>query len=180
MEIWKDIQGYENSYEVSNLGRVRSKSRKRPFGRGFKVYEGKILKQATDKDGYKKISLSKEGKKKRFMIHRLVANEFIENPNDLPVINHKDGIKDNNNVINLEWVTYSENTQHAFNTGLCKPSNGGTNKHVAMVDNKTGITIKEFDSIAEASEYSGHSIPRISYSANKEANSVEDFVWRFK
>lgn len=180
MEIWKDIQGYENSYQVSNFGRVRSKTRKRPFGVGYKIYEGKILKEATDKDGYKKINLSKNGKKKRFFVHRLVAMAFIENSNNYPVINHIDGIKDSNHADNLEWTTVSENTRHAFEIGLREPHDGGNSKAVSMVSRKTKEVIKTFESMSEASKYSGHSIPRISYSANNNADGVGEYVWRFK
>lgn len=180
MEEWKDIQGYEDSYQVSNLGRVRSKTRKRPFGRGFKTYKGRLLKQSTDKDGYKKINLSKNGKKKRFFVHRLVAKAFIKNSNNYPVINHIDGIKDNNQADNLEWVTISENTKHAFDIGLRKPHDGGNSKKVSMIDSKTKEVIKTFKSMADASRYSGHSIPRISYSANNKADGEGEYVWRFK
>lgn len=108
METWKDIEGYNGFYQVSNHGNMRSR------------YLGLTnLKLQVDKDGYFKISLMKDRKQKRYMVHRLVAMAFIPNPENKPCINHKDGDKKNNHVSNLEWVTISENTKHAFDNGLC-------------------------------------------------------------
>lgn len=104
MEEWRAIAGYEGLYEVSNLGRVRSLK----YWGGNRVA---ILKQATSKRGYKKIALTSE--KKTFLIHRLVAQAFIPNPENKPEVNHIDGNKQNNCVNNLEWVTGSENNIHA-------------------------------------------------------------------
>ena len=180
IEKWKDIEGYENSYEVSNLGRVRSKERTRKFGRATKTFEPKVLKQSEDKDGYYRVNLSKDGKKKRFFIHRLVATAFIENNDDKPVINHMDGNKKNNVVDNLEWCTRSENDLHAFDLGLRKPTDGGTSKTVLMIDSKTRKVVKKFTSMSEASRETGHSVGRISYSANNKATSNGDVIWRFE
>lgn len=96
-EIWKDIDGYEGLYQVSNLGRVRSL--------GFdKWHKGKIIKGCFDgKKKYLFVSLHKNGNSKAFNIHRLVATAFIPNPNNLPQVNHKDEVKTNNNADNLEW-----------------------------------------------------------------------------
>lgn len=108
-EIWKDIIGYKGHYMVSNLGRIKSFKRKK---------EGAILKLQKTHEGYMHIGLSLNGAKKTLMVHRLVGFAFIKNPNNKPCINHKDGIKDNNNLSNLEWVTKSENTRHAHSIGL--------------------------------------------------------------
>ena len=104
-EVWKDIEGYEGLYQVSNLGNVRSLK----YAGGNKV---KLLKQYTDKKGYKRIGLYKNGKYKLYMVHRLVTIAFIPNPNNLPIINHKDEDKTNNNVNNLEWCTYEYNNTY--------------------------------------------------------------------
>ena len=100
-EIWKDIENYENVYQISNIGRVR---------RIYKNGNTKILKQDITKRGYCRISLSKNQKHKHYQIHRLVAKAFIPNPNNYPIVNHKDENPMNNNVDNLEWCTYSYNT----------------------------------------------------------------------
>ena len=106
-EIFRDIQGYEGLYQVSNLGRVKS------------LLKGKILKQADTTTGYKKVKLC-NGNKKDYKIHRLVAYAFIPLVEGKEIINHKDGNPLNNIVNNLEWCTQKENVIHALKTGLKK------------------------------------------------------------
>ena len=119
-EIWKDIEGYEGLYQVSNFGNVKSlarivHSKKRS---DYKIKE-KILKQSDTTTGYKKVELHKDNeKRKSFKVHRLVAQAFIPNPENKREVNHIDGNKHNNNVNNLEWVTSSENKIHAFKMNL--------------------------------------------------------------
>ena len=107
-EIWRDIEGYEGHYQVSNFGRVKSFKQKTP----------RILKPTHDKDGYLYVGLWRENKCQNGRVHRLVAQAFIPNPEGKPVTNHKDGNPQNNHVDNLEWATISENTQHAYDMGL--------------------------------------------------------------
>lgn len=122
-EIWKPIKGYENRYEVSSMGRVRSYDVVRhcvsSIGKEFTItLPGRIRKPNVMK-GYHCIALIRDGNVKVVKIHRLVAEAFIsECPGPEYQINHKDGNKGNNCVDNLEWVTPKENTQHAFRTGL--------------------------------------------------------------
>ena len=119
-EIWKDISGYEGLYQVSNLGDVRSLNYRRNG-------ELKLLKQATNKQGYKQISLYKNGKIKTYKVHRLVAIAFIPNPNNLPVVNHKDENPSNNNVNNLEWCTVAYNNTYGTRTKRASESIRGEN-----------------------------------------------------
>ena len=118
-EIWKDIPQYEGYYQVSNYGNFRSIDRIVKYKNfGTRKYPGKYLLTETAKDGYKRIVLMKDGIKKRYQAHRLVALTFIPNPDNKSIINHIDGNKGNNIVSNLEWCTASENMIHADNTGL--------------------------------------------------------------
>lgn len=105
-QIWKDISGYEGKYQVSNTGRIRSLNYKR-------TGKTKILKIREDKnDGYKRVMLFKNGKYKAYLVHRLVAQAFIPNPNSYPIINHKDENRSNNYYKNLEWCTYEYNNNY--------------------------------------------------------------------
>ena len=104
MEEWRDIEGYEGLYQISNLGRVKSFPRP--------TTPGGILKTIKRKDGYCSIKLSKNGKVKKVLVHRLVAKAFIPNTNNLPIINHKDENPLNNNVDNLEWCDYKYNNNY--------------------------------------------------------------------
>lgn len=108
-EIWRDIKGYEGLYKVSNYGRIKSLERKDCLGRSKKE---KILKLSEDKDGYLLITLHKNKKVKTFKVHRLVAETFVPNPNNYPIINHKDENKINNHVSNLEWCTVKYNNNY--------------------------------------------------------------------
>jgi hypothetical protein len=117
-EIWKEIKGYEGLYQVSNLGRVKSLSKvKELYNGGLYNTKDKILTPRIS-NGYISVSLHKHNKGITKLIHRLVAEAFIPNPEGKPQVNHIDGNKTNNILSNLEWNTRSENIQHAFNTSL--------------------------------------------------------------
>lgn len=109
MEEWRDVKGYEGMYQISNYGRVKSLGRIDRLGQ--KVDE-KMRNQQIDKNGYKSVMLSKDGNRKRYLVHRLVAEAFIPNPNNYPQINHKDENKINNKVNNLEWCDRKYNMNY--------------------------------------------------------------------
>lgn len=149
-EIYKTITDYPN-YEVSNLGNVRNKK------------TGQVLKPGKNNCGYLKVDLRKEGKRKHFLIHRLVSTVFIPNPETKNEVNHINGIKTDNRVENLEWVTHSENVNHSFRTGLNKITNNPNPKQkVRCIE-----TNQEFESQLSASKYFGCNHGSIHYSIYK-------------
>lgn len=111
VEEWRKIKGYDN-YLISNLGRVKSLKREEKLGNNVFIREEKIMRLKKHRDGYLCISLSKNGEPKMFQVHRLVAKEFIPNPENKPQVNHINAIRYDNNVENLEWCTNSENQIH--------------------------------------------------------------------
>lgn len=117
-EIWKDVEGFEGYYQVSNFGNVKTVVR-HDFKRNREIPE-KIRKPICI-HGYLYCDLWKDGEPKRFAVHRMVATAFLENPHGKREVNHIDGNKSNNHVSNLEWCTHSENENHAYKTKLTKP-----------------------------------------------------------
>ena len=163
-EVWKDVSGYEGYYQVSTNGRVRSVDRISCGGRNnSKRYRyGVVLKQLDNK-GYKLVNLYKEGRAKKVIVSRLVAETFIDNPGNKPEVNHIDEDKENNSVTNLEWVTPKENSNHGTrNKRISDYFNGRSNKpgfdsgakkrlkSVLQIDNETGEVLAEFKSVKEA------------------------------
>jgi|SRR5690606_20633361 len=119
MEIWKDIIGFEDDYEISNLGSLRSKDRYvKHYKGGLRLYKGSTKNIRVNRYGYCRCNLKKDGVRYDFVIHRLVAEAFLPNPENKPQVNHKDGNKENNRLENLEWSTASENIVHAVKSRL--------------------------------------------------------------
>lgn len=116
MENWKDIQTFEGCFQVSDRGNVRSLDRfaggKRP-----RMIKGKLISLIRHPRGYRMVGLNDNGKEFHLMVHRLVANAFVDNPDNKPCVNHIDGDKTNNIASNLEWVSYKENSKHAVYIG---------------------------------------------------------------
>lgn len=122
-EVWKDIIGYENLYRISNTGKV------------YSLISNKVL-SGNLRSGYKNVQLNKNGKRKNFQVHRLVAIHFINNPNNLPIVNHIDFCRINNNVSNLEWVTQKENINHSKCNMLGK-------RHIFKTEEMYGICYRK-------------------------------------
>ena len=121
IEEWKDVNGYEEYYQVSNFGRVKGLNRYKKARNGsISKTKERIMAQTTTKKGYLKCKLSKENISKNIPVHRLVATSFLENIQNKPQINHIDGNKKNNNLNNLEWCTGKENVKHAIDKVLRK------------------------------------------------------------
>ena len=134
MEIWKKIIGFQN-YEVSNIGNVKNTNFKR-------TGKERLMKPTKNSSGYLLLSLFKNGKRNRFQVHSLVAKNFIVNIENKKCVNHINGIKTDNRLINLEWNTHSENTLNAFKIGLMK-NNFGENQYLSKLKEKDVLEIRE-------------------------------------
>lgn len=162
MEKWKDIEGFEGLYQVSNMGRVRS-----CFREGTK---GGIIKQFV-KDRYYKVHIYKNGKQLNFYTHRLVAKAFVINKHNKPEINHIDGNKLNNNANNLEWCNRQENMEHAYRNGL--------KKTIRVAQMKNGIEIKIFLNANRASKETGIHYASIHRCCNGIIKSAGGYQWKY-
>lgn len=111
-EIWKPVKGFEGLYEVSNMGNVRSVDRYVMSGNHCCLLKGKPIKACYNSDGYLIDGLYKNGKRKRYFVHRLVAEAFIPNPKNLPCVDHINTVRDDNSVENLRWCTRKENSNN--------------------------------------------------------------------
>lgn len=179
MEIWKDIKGYEGYYQVSNLGRVKSLNTRLKYRYGYRTRKGRILKPSISHKGYFKITLSKNNKSRNATIHRTVAQAFIPNPENKPCTNHKNGIKTDNRVENLEWCTISENTQHAYDTGL-KVTSEKLKEINRIRVSKRVINIRSgkcYRSLKEASEDTGITYDILRYNLRDNAKNKTDLQW---
>jgi hypothetical protein len=160
--MWKIITDFPN-YEVSTKGEVRNRNR------------GVILKTSLDICGYEVLQLYKEGKRWYKRVHRLVAEAYLSNPENLPEVNHKDANKTNNETVNLEWVTQAQNLEHAFNEKLLSKAA----KFVVQYD-KEGNYINEFESATAAAKHVGCHVSSITSVTNGYAKSAHGYVWRKK
>jgi hypothetical protein len=121
-EEWRAVVGYEGLYEVSNLGNVKRLQRRIRNGFSTRVIEERNLRIQKLGNGYSVVALTKNYKSKTTLVHRIVANAFLDNKDNLPVVNHKDSVRHNNNVSNLEWCTVSHNIKHGFQFGNKVPN----------------------------------------------------------
>lgn len=147
-EIWKPIKGFESHYEISNYGNVRTFDRTKLSSHGSRSkLKAQFLKPVLQKTGYCTVCLSDGSAVKIKSIHRLVAIHFIDNPLNKPCVNHINSIRTDNRDINLEWVSYKENTEHAFN------NNRMTNAQQKFIgiNIKTGDVVS-FNNIEEAAK----------------------------
>lgn len=167
-EIWKDIEGYEGYYKISNLGNVKS------IPRNGTIKKEKILTPVKNQDGYLKVLLSKNGKRKSVSIHRLVANAFIKNNLNKLTVNHKDGNKLNNKISNLEWATHKEQTNHAYKNNLIKHYKRKINQY-----DLEGNFIKSYNSIAEAQKINNISRGMICKCCKKIRNKTGGYKWEY-
>lgn len=173
-EIWRPVKNYEGWYEVSSYGRVRSLDRVVVYSDGRKcLWKGKILKIRKDNVGYLYCILYKNTRHKTSKVHRLVAQAFIPNPDNLPVINHKDEVKTNNRVENLEWCTQSYNINYGTR-------NEKVSKPVLQIDKNTGQVISEYQSLREAGRQLNIGNGSISRCCNGKQKTYKGYKWKFK
>ena len=156
-EEWKDIKGFEGWYQVSNLGQVRSVERQINNNGTLQTYKSHILKQSITNKGYYYVVLYKNSKGYHKNIHRLIAEHFIDNLNNLPCVNHIDGDKKNNSLSNLEWCSHQYNIQHTYKNHLVDHSS----QQKKVLDRVSGII---YPSIEEAARQTGKFATNISWS----------------
>ena len=162
MEVWKDIPGYEGLYQVSNHGRVK---------RGAYIKKTRIAR-----NGYVLVSLWKDGNEKKCLVHRLVADAFIDNSSGLPEVNHKDENKANNHVSNLEWCTRTYNLGYGTRRERFQKSRG---KRVVQytID---GVFIARYVSAQEAAKQTGIYQSAISNACNGVYKQANGYLWRYE
>lgn len=166
MEVWKDIKGYEGAYQVSNLGNVKSLRREHPVN---KCCRDRILKPQTQR-GYSRVMLWSGVDSRWESVHRLVAEAFLQNPENKQQVNHIDGNKRNNCVSNLEWVTPSENVRHSFDVLSRKKH---TRKVICV---ETG---EVFGSLKEVTQTTGIDYRHIPDCCKGRRERTGGFRWRY-
>ena len=170
-EIWRDIEGYEGLYKVSNFGRVKS----------LKYGKERILKPVKNGCGYIFVNLCKNREMNHYFVHRLVAKSFISNPQNLPEVNHLDENKENNRVENLEWCDHKYNINfgtHNKRSGE-KRTNGKLSKTVLQYS-KGGEFVKEWKSAMDIQRNFGYNHSFISACCRGERNLAYEFIWKYK
>ncbi len=188
MEIWKPIKGYESLYEVSSLWNIKSLNY-------WRTWKEKLL-NFNNSNLYSSIFLCKDWIKNNYTVHRIVSQTFIPNKENKPIINHKNWIKTDNSVENLEWCTHKENSQHAHDIWLCKitnnnffkknhPSKGKFwkdhfNSKKVNQYTKDGIFMKEWGSIIEIKRDLLINKWDISSCCNWKRKTAGWFIWKFK
>ena len=179
-EIWKDIKNYEGYYQVSNLGRIKSLPRNTK-----NQYKNGLILKPIIKNDYVKIQLKNKYKYKWYFIHRLVAQAFLTDFNETLQVNHKNGIKNDNRIENLEMVTASENQIHSYRVLKNIPSmkNHFGKNHVSAVKvnqyDKQNNFIKIWNSIIEASKELNINASCICNNCKKRRKSAGGYIWKY-
>lgn len=175
-EIWKDIREYEGLYQVSNLGRVKSLKKEVIRGNHVlpKIYPESLLKP-SDNRGYLQVKLCKDKKRKAYSVHRLVAIAFIPNPNNYPMVNHKDENPSNNKLENLEWCT----NEYNLNYGTRNKRIASKNSIPVFQYDLNGNLINKWESLKSTRK--GRFTPSlIKKCCNGEIKEYNGYVWRYK
>lgn len=165
-EIWCPIKGYEGVYEVSDKGRVKS----------LKYGKERILKPIRNLNGYIQVKLRKNGDNKMCCVHRLVAQTFIPNPDNLPEVNHKDENKENNSVQNLEWCDRKYNNNYGTRNQMVSMK---LSKPILQYT-KSGELVREWKSATDVQRTLGYAYQHISNCCTGRYKSAYNFIWKFK
>ena len=175
-EIWRDVKGYEGFYQVSNIGRVRSIKRK-ICTKGHVRYCNRviILKQRESKKGYYYVELCKDLQKKGKFIQTLVAEVFIPNPNNLPIVNHKSEDKHDNRVENLEWCTYTYNNSYGSLAAKIEAKKKPVIQYTTTLE-----FVKRYPSMTAAAKENGFSIGNICLVCKGVWKTAYGFVWKYE
>lgn len=187
-EIWKPVKGFEGLYEVSNYGRVISHHK-------YAGVENRVMKFKEDKNGYLKVKLCDNGKHKQLFAHRIVAEAFIDNPNNYPMINHKDENKKNNFVENLEWCDSQYNNTYGHRLEIAMPkthakwsyterarkqmSEVGKRHRKRCAAYKDNVLVKEFNSTVEAGRFFNTVATNISRCCASEKGTAKGYTWKY-
>lgn len=174
-EIWKDVKDYEGLYQISNYGRVKSLARTAHSKYSDRQLKEIIMSPKTTRFGYYAVRLCKNGKKKDFLVHRLVAQAFIPNNFNLPQINHKDENRKNNNVENLEWCDASYNINYGNRN---KKVSEKISRKVAKYDLE-GNLLKVYKSMTEAQNENGIWHSEIGKCCRKISKTASNFMWEY-
>ena len=175
-EEWRDIKGFEGYYQISNMGRVKSLERMKRSGLNGGCYvtvPEKILEGVDNGYGYLQVSLSKDGKDKNYLVHRLVAQAFISNPNNLPEVNHISEDKSDNKAENLEWCGRAYNINYGTRNQRMAEKNS---KPIFSVDKESGL-IMWWQSAREASRQTGIAQSSISACLKGRKKSAGGHIW---
>ena len=176
-EIWKDVLGFEDAYQVSNCGRIKRKKRTDSNNR---THKERFLSPSIYPNGYMNVELRMNNKKRRVSVHRLVAEAFIDNPLNLPQINHKDENKLNNHVSNLEWCTAQYNIR--YNDGVKRRRNTAILKsNVVCKYNMNGEFIEKYECATDAAISVNGSCSEIVSCCHHRPHSLshKGYMWRF-
>lgn len=179
-EVWRPVKGYEGLYEVSNFGRVRSLDRTYwdSHNNSFSTKKGRIMKFGIDKGYYCLFIVNREHIKKRVKVHRLVAEAFIDNPFNLPCVNHKNENKLDNRVENLEWCDWSYNAR--YGTRIERIIETKKNNLSPVIQyTLNGEYIKRYPSIPEASGQTGIDASTIRRICNGSTKHPRKYIWKY-
>ena len=174
-EIWGDIPNYEGLYQASNSGRIKSLDKIVNDNGGKLLVKGRILKPSIDDKGYLQIVLTKNGKRKSYKIHRLIALTFISNPNKLLEVNHKNEIKLDNRVENLEWCTHKYNCNYGTRNYRCTKHRN----HKVIQFDLFGTYIKTYNSLKEAEQQTNIKYQNIYACCINKIKQTKGYIWRY-